>query len=350
MLDYSTYYEYRITEQGALMRAVVMAEPSPGPDKTEVRGVDAPRPGPGQVAIGVAYAGLNFIDVMARRGDPGYASSWPYVPGLEVAGTVLASGAGVTGLEPGRRVAAFTRGGGLAEVAVAEAALTVPVPAEVTLPTAAAAPLMLSTAWLLLAEVTRIRPGESLLMHSAGGGIGGAVAQLAPRFGARVLIGTVGRPEKAAGALRGGWQFAFPRDRQLAESVLAAAAGPVDVILDPAGTDLLDLDIELAAPGGRIALFGNPGGGQPAPLPPLGTLIGRNIALAGFSMGRPTAASPGRAAGALRHVLELLAQGRIDVSVTELASLDDVPAAHQALAEGRNAGKFVVATGCARRG
>jgi NADPH2:quinone reductase len=305
--------------------------------------------GTGQVAIGVAYAGVNFIDVMARRGDPGYASSWPYVPGLEVAGTVLETGPGVTGLEPGHLVAAFTRGGGLAEVALADAALVVPVPGEVALAAAAAAPLMFSAAWLLLAEVTRIRPGESLLMHSASGGLGSAVAQLAPRFGARVSIGTVGRPEKAAGALRGGWQFAFPRDRQLAGSVLAAAGGQVDVILDPVGTDLLDLDLELAAPGGRIALFGNPGGGQPGPLPPLSTLIGHNIALAGFSMSRLTATDPDRAASALRHVLDLLARGQLDVSVTELASLDDVPAAHQTLAEGRGAGKFVAAAGFAHR-
>lgn len=325
------------------MRAVVMAEPSPGPDKTHVTYVNAPRPGPGQVAIGVAYAGVNFIDVMARRGDPGYASSWPYVAGLEVAGTILETGPGVTGLEPGQRVAAFTRGGGLAEIAVADAALIAPVPDAVALRTAAAAPLMLSTAWLLLAEVTRVRRGESLLMHSAGGGIGSAVAQLAAQFGVRVSIGTVGRPEKTAGALRNGWQHAFARDQQLAESVRAAAGGNIDVILDPTGTALLDLDLELAAPGARIALFGNPAGGQPGPLPPLGTLIGRNIALAGFSMSRLTATAPHRAAAALRRVLTLLADGHLDIPVTELASLDDVPAAQQALAEGRGAVKYVAA-------
>ena len=75
--------------------------------------------GDGEVAIDVAYAGINFIDVMARRGDPGYASSWPYVPGLEVAGTVRAVGKGVTDRRVGERVAAFTAGGGLAEVAIA---------------------------------------------------------------------------------------------------------------------------------------------------------------------------------------------------------------------------------------
>src|SRR5690348_6641328 len=173
------------------MKAVIMTAPAMDGSTTSVADIDEPRPGPGQVAIDVAYAGVNFIDVMARRGDPGYASSWPYVAGLEVAGTILETGPGVTGLEPGQRVAAFTRGGGLAEIAVADAALIVPVPDAVALRAAAAAPLMLSTAWLLLAEVTRVRHGESLLMHSASGGIGSAVAQLAPQFGARVSIGTV---------------------------------------------------------------------------------------------------------------------------------------------------------------
>jgi NADPH:quinone reductase len=102
---------------------------------------------------------------------------------------------------PGARAAgcAFTRGGGLAEIAVADAALTAAFPDGVALPVAAAAPLMLSTAWLLLAEVTRARSGESLLMHSASGGIGSAVAQIAKQLGMGVSIGTASRPEKAAG-------------------------------------------------------------------------------------------------------------------------------------------------------
>lgn len=74
----------------------------------------------------MAYAGINFVDVMARRGDPGYAASWPYVPGLEVAGTVRETGDGVTGLSAGQPVAAFTRGGGLAEIAVVDDALWSP--------------------------------------------------------------------------------------------------------------------------------------------------------------------------------------------------------------------------------
>jgi NADPH2:quinone reductase len=320
-----------------------MSGPSPGPDRTQVRELDAPRPGPGQVSIDVGYAGINFIDVMARRGDPAYASGWPYVPGLEVAGTIRELGAGVAGLPAGQRVAAFTRGGGLAEVAIADASLVVPVPEGVALPVAAAAPLMLSTAFLLLSDVARIQPGESVLMHSASGGVGGAVAQLAPHLGASLSIGTVGGPDKADQALRSGWQLAFTRGAQLAGAVRAAAGGGVDVILDPSGTALLDVDLELAAPGGRIVLFGNPGGGQPGPLPPLARLIGGNLTLSGFSMSRLTATSPARATGALRRVLGLLADQKLNIAVTEVGSLDDVPAVQQSLAEGRGLGKYVTA-------
>jgi NADPH2:quinone reductase len=136
------------------MKAVLMTAPAVDGSTTSVADVDEPRPGPGQVAIDVAYAGVNFIDVMARRGDPGYASAWPYVPGLEVAGTIRSVGAGVHDLHPGARVAAFTPGGGLAEVSVAAADVTVEVPPDVPLGTAAAAPLAASTALLLLT-----RPG-----------------------------------------------------------------------------------------------------------------------------------------------------------------------------------------------
>jgi len=325
------------------MRAVVMSEPSSGPLHTQVREVQVPRPGPGHVSIDVAHAGINFIDVMARRGDPGYVSAWPYVPGLEVAGTIRELGAGVAGLSAGQQVAAFTRGGGLAEVAVADATLVVPVPPQVELRTAAGAPLMLSTAMLLLHDVARLRPGESVLMHSASGGVGSAVAQLASRLGAGTSIGTVSTREKADRARQAGWRVTVTRDAELAGSVRAAAGGGVDVILDPLGTALLDTDLQLAAPGGRIVLFGNPGGGQPGPLPPLARLISGNVSLAGFSMSRLTASSPDRAAAALRSVLDLLAGKQLDMTVTEVPSLDEVPDVLQMLAERHGAGKYVAA-------
>lgn len=325
------------------MRALLMTGPSQGPDRTEVDEIAAPRPGAGEVTIDVSYAGVNFMDVMARRGDPGYAVTWPYVPGLEVAGTVREVGRDVTGLAVGQRVAAFTRGGGLAEVALADAALVVRLPDAVPLPDAAAAPLMLSTAILLLTDVARFQPGESILMHSASGGVGSAIAQLVPLLGGGLRIGTVGRANKVADARGNGWDVALLRDDALAEVVRAATPGGVDVILDPSGTSLLEFDLTLAAPGGRIALFGNASGDQPAPLPSLGQLIGGNVALAGFSMSRLTAIAPTRAVGALRRVMKLLSDGQLHAGVTEIRPLDEVRDLHQLLAEGRGTGKYVAA-------
>ena len=92
------------------MRALVMSGPALGPERTALAEVPVPRPADGEVSIEVTHAGVNFLDVMARRGDPGYVPAWPYVAGLEVAGRVRETGPGVTGLVPGQAVAAFTRG------------------------------------------------------------------------------------------------------------------------------------------------------------------------------------------------------------------------------------------------
>ncbi|MER5641351.1 zinc-binding dehydrogenase [Kitasatospora sp. NPDC002227] len=325
------------------MRALVMTAPG-GSENSLVREVEEPAPGPGQVSVEVAYAGLNFVDVMARRGDAGYVTAWPYLPGKEVSGTVRALGAGVTGLAVGDQVVAAPAGGGLAEVVVAEAALTVPVPAGVALSRAAAVPLGLATAMLLLTESGRFAAGETVLVHSAGGGIGRGIAELVPQLGGGRLIGTVGRPEKAAAAVEAGYDAAFARDEKLAEAVREAAGGRgVDLVLDPLGTEALELDLELLAPGGRVVLFGNAGGGEVTPLPPAARLLGGNLGITGFSHRGLTVGAPEKVARAVARVLALLAEGRLDVPVTELPGLSAAPAAHDLLAAGRGEGKYVVA-------
>lgn len=266
------------------MRALVMTGPSQGSALTEVRVVREPRPGAGEVSVDVTHAGINFLDVMERRGDAGYVRAWPHVPGREVAGTVREVGAGVEDLTVGQRVAAFVPGGGLAGVAVARAALTVPVPDQVPLPVAAAAPLMLATALLLLTDAARLGPGESVLVHSASGGVGSAVAQLIPVLGGGLRIGTVGRADKVQSARNSGYEVALTRGDDLAAAVGAAAGGRVDVVLDPLGTSMLDLDLEVVAPGGRIVLFGNAGGGDTLPLPSARRLQGGNVSISGFSI------------------------------------------------------------------
>jgi NADPH2:quinone reductase len=328
------------------MRALVMAGPSQDADRTRVAEVEEPHPGAGEVTVKVDYAGINFIDVMARRGDPGYAKEWPYRPGLEVSGTVREAGPGVTGLEPGRRVAAFTGGGGLAEVVRVPAASAVPVPVGVPSAVAAAAPLMLTTGLLLLRDAARFRPGETVLVHSAGGGIGSAVARLVPVLGGGRLVGTVGRPAGVGPALESGYDAVVPRDAGLEEAIRTATGGAgVDVVLDPLGTRALPTDLDVTAPGGRIVLFGNAGGGEQDPLPPAGRLIGGNLSVGGFSMSGLWAHATHRAAAGLREVLDLVAGGALDLPVTEVDSLAEVPEIHQALAEGRGRGKYVVRLG-----
>jgi NADPH2:quinone reductase len=324
------------------MYALMMTGPSQGADRTEIREIEEPRPGSGEVTIDVAYAGINFLDVMARRGDAGYVTAWPYAPGLEVSGTVRETGPDVTGLSAGQEVAAFTAGGGLAEVVLVRAELVVPVPGQVSSPVAAAAPLMLTTALLLLQDAAGFRPGKTVLVHSASGGVGSAVAQLVPLLGVGLRIGTVGRPGKVTSALRGGYDVAVARGEDLAEAIRAATDGAgADVVLDPLGTTMLETDLAVTAPGGRIVLFGNAGGGEQAPLPPAGRLIGGNLAIGGFSISRLWATAPHRASAGLRRVLDLITEDRLDIAITEVGSLADVPAVHQLLAEGRGDGKYV---------
>jgi NADPH:quinone reductase len=324
------------------VQALMMTGPSRGADRTEVHEIEEPRPGPGEVSIDVAYAGINFLDVMARRGDAAYASAWPYAPGLEVSGTVRETGPGVTALALGQRVAAFTAGGGLAAVARTRAEFVVPVPGQLSLAVAAAAPLMLTTGLLLLGDAARFRPGESVLVHSASGGVGSAIAQLVPALGGGLRIGTVGRPGKVASALANGYDVAMARTGDVAGAVREATGGAgADIVLDPLGTSMLETDLALTAPGGRIVLFGNAGGGEQVPLPPPGRLIGGNLAIGGFSISRLWATAPHRASAGLRRVLDLLAGGRLDIAITEVSSLAEVPAVHQLLAEGRGEGKYV---------
>jgi NADPH2:quinone reductase len=324
------------------MRTLMMTGPSQGADRTEIREIEEPLPGPGEVTIDVAYAGINFLDVMARRGDAGHVDAWPYAPGLEVSGVVRKIGPDVTGLAAGQRVAAFTAGGGLAEVTLTRADSVVPVSDRVPSPAAAAAPLMLTAALLLLEDAAGFRPGKTVLVHSASGGVGGAVAQLVPVLGGGLRIGTVGRPDKVASALKSGYDVAVGRGQDLAGAVRAATGGAgVDVVLDPLGTTMLETDLAVTAPGGRIVLFGNASGAEQVPLPPAGRLIGGNLAIGGFSIRHLWATAPRRASAGLRRILDLLAEGRLDIAINQVGSLADVPAVHELLAAGRGDGKYV---------
>lgn len=326
------------------MRAVVFSGPR-DIASTAVAEVPVPRPAPTQVSIDVSHAGINFADVMARRGDAGYAASWPHVPGLEVAGLVREVGQAVTGFLPGDDVVAATPAGGLAEVAIAEVAATVGRPEPVAPGVGAAVPLLVASGLMLLTQVAGVQPGERLLLHSASGGIGSVVGALAASLDLPVRIGTVGHPGKAAAALAGGFTHAVARDDATAAFLREVTHGHgADVILDPLGTaESLAMDLEAAAPGARVVLFGNASGGALAPLPPAGRLIGGNLTISGFSHRGLLASSPKRIHSAMQDSLDLLRIGALKLPVTMVDGLERVHETHDLLAGGRGSGKYVVA-------
>ena len=226
-------------------------------------------------------------------------------------------------------------------MALAPASLAVEIPSTIALELAAAAPLGLSSAVLLLEQVARVRAGDSVLMHSASGGLGSAVAQVAAALGSDIRIGIVGNRGKIDSAANAGWNRALAVDRDAAAAIHELVPGGVDVILDPGGTQHLELDLEIAAPGARMVLFGNPAGGTPGPLPPMGRLIGANLGILGFSISSLRRTRPELVADALRRGLDMLASGDVRADVTVVEGLAAVPEVHEVMVARRGVGKYV---------
>lgn len=308
------------------MRAVVVDRHG-GPEVLRVREVDEPAPGPGQVSIDVAFAGVNFAEVMGRRGTLPIARA-PFVPGLEVSGTVRAVGAGVDGLRVGEPVAALTTQGGYAEVAVAPAAVTFALDGA-DLRSAAAFPVVVPTAWALIHEVARVRAGETVLVHAAAGGVGIAAGQIARAAGARPL-GVVSTPEKAAYAQRFGYDDVFVG--------LDDVPGSLNVVLDSVGGETRARSLDLLAPLGRLAIYGNACGEPEEPV--AGARLRREAkGVLGFSIATLAAVAPERANALGRAAL----RAGVEIDVTAVLPLAEAARAHEQLESRRSTGKLLLA-------
>ena len=329
------------------MHALAVTQPAPDSSTTQVIDIDPPHCSEGQLLLDVEAAGINFLDVLERRGTPGYVPSWPWVPGAEVVGIVRDVGVAVPHSLVGTRVAAFVEGGGLAETAVARADLAVAVPDGVDATMAAAVPLSLTTALLLLTQSARFRAGDTVLVHSAAGGVGASIARLLPILGGGRLIGTVGRPESLGDALAVGYDEVLVRDRVLVDTVLSLAPAGVDVVLDPLG-GFLAADMEMSAVGGTVVLFGNASGDPLPDLPSPIRLIVRNAAVAGFNISGVAARRPAAIRQTMTQLLDWMAAGMLDLPVHVVDGLESVPRVHDRLAGGMSRGKHVVRPGGSR--
>lgn len=231
------------------MRAVVMTSHG-APDVLEVQQRPDPVVGPGQVRIEVGAAGLNFADVMARMGLYPDAPKPPSVVGYEVAGTVAEVAGDVSTVAIGDRVMAGTRFGGHAEQVVVSAGETIPLPAALSFEEGAAIPVNYSTAYAALISYANLQPGERVLVHAAGGGVGIAATQIAKKHGAEVW-GT-SSPSKHE-AIRG---FGVDHALDYTADGWERGLAPFDIVLDALGGASFKRSYALLRPGGRLVAYG----------------------------------------------------------------------------------------------
>lgn len=324
------------------MRAIQFEETG-GPEVLKVAEVPVPEPGPGEVTVDVAYAGVNFADTQARA--TGYrVSALPFRPGLEVAGRIRAVGAGVVGLVPGEQVAALTPQGGYAEVVVTPASLVFALPDGVPPRIGATLPAVLPTAHALLHEVGRLRAGESVLIQGAAGGVGLVAGQLARLGGAGAVYGVVSREAKAAEALKYGYDEVFAGDG-FAEGVLAATGGRgVDLALDPVGGDTLRRGLESLALFGRLVSFGNASGAE-AWQAGRAELYPRGLSVAGFSIMTLAETEPEALRALAERSFKLVAEGRVVLPITAEFPLGEAHEAHRLMETRTSTGKLLLSLG-----
>lgn len=222
----------------------------------EVAEVGPPEPAAGEVLVRVNRAGVNFGDIHQREGQYVAERRLPFVPGGEVAGVVEHATAG---LEPGERVVALLETGGYAEYAAAPAAQTFRIPDGLSDDAALALLIQGLTAWHLLRTSARLAGGESVVVHSAAGGVGGLAVQLARPMGAGRVIATAGSEQRRARAMELGADIAVdPETEALTQALIDANEGrPVDVVLETAGGRVFEHSLQALAPFGRLVAYGN---------------------------------------------------------------------------------------------
>jgi putative PIG3 family NAD(P)H quinone oxidoreductase len=312
------------------MRALVIAD-----QQLHVEERPDPEPGRGEVLVRVHGAGLNRADLVQRAGfyqaPPGSPAD---IPGLEFAGEVVAHGDGVTEPAIGARVFGIAGGGGQAELLAVPASQCAPVPDELDLVIAGGVPEAFVTAHDALVTQCAMQPGEVVLVHAAGSGVGTAAVQLAHATGCTV-VGTARTPEKLEQARALGLDHAVVAARELDPAALAAditaAAGEVDVALELVGGDYFATDLAVAGPRGRIVLVGMMAGSRTQV--DLGAMLMKRLRVYGTTLRGRSVDEKGAATAAFtRDVVPLLAEGTVVPVVARTMRLDDGPAAYELLA------------------
>jgi NADPH2:quinone reductase len=323
------------------MRVVEISAPG-GPEVLRVAERPRPQPGPGEVLIEVAAAGVNRPDVLQRKGvypPPAGASD---IPGLEVAGVVIETGESAGALAVGDHVCALVTGGGYAEFCVVPAAQCLPVPTGLIDIEAASLPETFFTVWSNVFDRARLQPGETFLVQGGSGGIGVAAVQLASALGSRVFA-TAGSDEKCAACVRLGASRAINYRTEDFVAVVKAETGGrgVDVILDMIGGDYLPRETAALAADGRL-VFINTMGGAKATVNLVEVMVKRLTITGSTLRARPIAIKADIARKLQEHVWPLLELGKIKPVVYRSFPFAEAAAAHALMESSEHVGKILL--------
>lgn len=324
------------------MRAVVIDRPG-GPEVLTMRDVPDPHPGPGEIAVRVAAAGINRADLLQRAGHYPPPPGWPAdIPGLEYAGEVDALGEGATRWSPGDRVMGLVGGGAYAERVVVHETTAIPVPPNLSLDEAAAIPEAYLTAHDALNALLRLRRGENLLVHAVGSGVGTAAVQLGVAAGARVL-GTSRTPWKLERARELGLDVGIDSAHEdVVEGVLRATDGAgTETVLDLVGGPWFGMSLRALAYGGRIALIGLVAGARAEV--ELRLILSKRAAIRGATM-RPRGLDERSALADTftTDVVPLFATGALRPTIDTVMPMAEAARAHERVAANQNFGKVVL--------
>ena len=316
-----------------------------GPEVLKLDSMPIPEPGPSEVLIRVAAAGVNRPDVMQRKGlypPPPWATD---VPGLEVSGTVVSKGENVTEPAVGKQVCALVVSGGYAEYCLAAASLCLPIPGEISLGDAGGIPETFFTVWTNVFERGRLKSGESILVHGGSSGIGTTAIQLSNAFGATVYT-TAGTEEKCEFCKKIGADTAFNyREQDFSREIKNMTYGKgVDVILDIVGGSYLSKNIGLLAVEGRLVQIALMKGSK-AEVDFLSLLLKR-VTLTGSTLRPRTVEQKTEIAQALlKNVWPLLESGAVSPIIYQTFPLEKAAEAHRLMESSTHIGKILLKVG-----
>ncbi len=323
------------------MQAIDPAEPG-GPEVLRLVERPVPQPGPGEVLIRVAAAGVNRPDVLQRQGNYPPPPGAPSIPGLEVAGTIAALGEGVDTLSVGEKVCALLAGGGYAEFATVAAGQCLPVPDGLEMYEAAALPETLFTVWTNLFERAFASQGDTVLVHGGTSGIGTTAIALGKLFGLTVIV-TCGDARKCARALELGADHAIDyREQDFVEEVRRITDGRgVAIVLDMVGGDYVPRNIACLAEDGRHVSIAVQRGAHATV--PLFEIMRRRLTLTGSTLRPRDAAFKSLVADEIhRHVWPHVEAGRLRPVIDQIYPLGEAAAAHARMEAGDHVGKIVL--------